>query len=248
MLHHHRKGAEVRRSVTATDPASFRHRRPGLSRRQTPANAQLLGRGGQRDWDRDGWQDDERESFPQFCMGCEKQFVPHNERFLYCSETCRRIDQSSASAGAPSMMSRLGVVPVGSDLATLVVEPRDIIPRATPSRPTSIRLSTSPPASPGSKVHHSSAISALRSLNLGPSSPPSPTWSNGWPFVRSVATSPGTSYTRPSAPYFSSSSTLDGAHHVYAYESGPGRPLPPRQPSVRSRPKSIELVTPVLGR
>ncbi|PFH58408.1 hypothetical protein XA68_13725 [Ophiocordyceps unilateralis] len=233
---------DVRRSVTATDPAA-RQRRPGLSRRHTPANAQLLGRG-HRERDREGWQEswhDERESFPQFCMGCEKQFVPHNERFLYCSETCRRIDQSSTSTGAPPATSRLG------DLAGQP-EPRDIIPRATPSRPTSIRLSNSPPGSPGTKAHHSSAISALRSLNLGPSSPPSPTGSNGgtiWPFGRSVATSPGTSYTRPHLP-----STLDGGLQSggYAYDSGPDRPLPPRHPSVHSRPKSIELVTPVLGR
>ncbi|KAF4581921.1 life-span regulatory factor domain-containing protein [Ophiocordyceps camponoti-floridani] len=227
---HHRK-TDGRRSAPAPDPV--RQRRPGLSRRQTPANAQLLGRS-HRDRDRDGWHD-ERESFPQFCMGCEKQFVPHNERFLYCSDTCRRIDQNSTSTGAPPATSRLG------DLAGQP-EPRDIIPRATPSRPTSIRLSNSPPGSPGSKSHHSSAISALRSLNLGPSSPPSPTWSNAgtmWPFGRTVAASPGTSYTRPSAAYLSSAMDPD---------SSPDRPLPPRRPTVHSRPKSIELVTPVLGR
>ncbi|KAM4054643.1 life-span regulatory factor domain-containing protein [Hirsutella rhossiliensis] len=263
MLHHRKKSGntsmtDVRKSVTATD-SSAKHRRPAMTRRHTPASAQLLGRR-HRDRERDCWQDgwdDERESFPQFCMTCEKQFVPHDEKFLYCSDTCRRIDQSSTSATghqAASLSSRFGTY-TGGELGFAAAgnpEPRDIIPRATPSRPTSIHLSNSPPGSPGTKAHHSSAISALRSLNIGPSSPPSPTGSNGssiWPFGRSVATSPGTSYTRPSAPYLSS--TLDGGHYyggggyTHTYED---RPLPSRHPGAYSRPKSIELVTPVVGR
>lgn len=105
--------------------------------------------------------------------------------------------------------------------------------------------------------HHTSAISALRSLNIGPPSPPSPTGSSGssiWPFGRSVATSPGDSYTRPSAPYLSStydSGYYGGGGGAYTYDVGPGgldRPLPSRHPSAYSRPKSIELVTPVVGR
>ncbi|KAF4506881.1 hypothetical protein G6O67_006918 [Ophiocordyceps sinensis] len=282
MLHHRKKSGntsmtDVRKSVTATDP-SAKHRRPAMTRRHTPASAQLLGRR-HRERERDSQEglDDERESFPQFCMTCEKQFVPHDEKFLYCSDTCRRIDQSSTSTaghqaassrfrtyaggepgfpamGNPAMGNPAMGNPAMGNPAMGNQEPRDIIPRATPSRPTSIHLSNSPPGSPGTKAHHSSAISALRSLNIGPSSPPSPTGSNGsiWPFGRSVATSPGTSYTRPSVPYLSS--TLDGGHYygggayTHTYDTGPDRPLPSRHPGAYSRPKSIELVTPVVGR
>ena len=130
-----------------------------------------------------------------------------------------------------------------------------------------MHFSSSPPASPGIMTasttyhqHHSSAVSALRSLNIGLPSPPSPTGSSGssiWPFGRSVATSPGNSYTKPSPPYLSS--TYDSGYYggggggggAYTYDVGPGgldRPLPSRHPSVYSRPKSIELVTPVVGR
>ncbi|PHH70417.1 hypothetical protein CDD83_5448 [Cordyceps sp. RAO-2017] len=188
-------------------------------------------------------------------MTCEKQFVPHDERFLYCSETCRHIDQSSS----PLPPSQMGIYTGGDVGFGGKPEPRDIIPQATPSRPTSIHLSNSPPGSPSMKAQHSSAISALRSLNLGPPSPPSPTGSSGssiWPFGRSVATSPGTSYTRPSAPYLSS--TLDTGHYyggsggaggyTYTYDAATDRPLPSRHPGTYSRPKSIELVTPVVGR
>ncbi|EFY90206.1 hypothetical protein MAC_03721 [Metarhizium acridum CQMa 102] len=251
-MHHHRRKSghgqntsmtDVRKSVTATDPTS-KHKRPGMTRRHTPVNAQKLGRSHrerERDY-QDAWED-ERESFPQYCMTCEKQFVPHDERHLYCSETCRRVDQQNSSSHSSQIRNQ---------------EPRDIIPRASPSRPNSMQFSQSPPASPGTipASHHISALSALRSLNIGPPSPPSPTGSNGgslWPFSRSVATSPASSYRRPSGPYLSS--TYDTGHHygpgAYTYDSGShglDRPLPTRHPGAYSRPKSIELVTPVLGR
>lgn len=156
-------------------------------------------------------------------------------------------------------------------------EPRDIIPRASPSRPNSMHFS-SPPTTPGysSQQHYAqqerSAISALRSLSIArPPSPPSPTSSTAhpslWPFTRSAATSPSTSYTRGSSGFFSS--TYDGgygggyasgyasgyggggaaASAGYAYaSSGADRPLPARRPGGYSRPKSIELVTPMVGR
>ncbi|PHH64670.1 hypothetical protein CDD81_4111 [Ophiocordyceps australis] len=262
---------DVRRAVMATD-ASAKHRRPAMARRQTPASAQKLGRS-QRERERecdglDSWHDDERESFPQFCMTCEKQFMPHDDKFLYCSETCRRIDQSSTPRNAASTQLRTSISGgYALHQAAFLPEPRDIVPQATPSRPTSMHLSNSPPASPGSHYHHghySSAISALRSLNLGPSSPPSPTGSGIWPFCRSLAaTSPGNSFSRP---YLSSSSSSTAAldqhnkrhssiysYNNYTYSHDPGyavldRPLPSRHPSAYSRPKSIELVTPVIGR
>lgn len=129
-------------------------------------------------------------------------------------------------------------------------EPRDIIPRASPSRPSSTHIS--PPVTPAS------AISALRSLSIRPASPTSPvgTYHSGiWPFARSAAaTSPSSSYSRPAANLFSS--TYDGAYYGAGYGAGGGdyygtsadRPLPSRRPAAYSRPKSIELVTPMLGR
>lgn len=139
-------------------------------------------------------------------------------------------------------------------------EPKDIIPRASPSRPSSMLLANSPPTTPGSyypqHYHHTSAISALRSLNVRPPSPPSPTGSTGgsiWPFSRSAATSPSNSYTRSSSTAGFFSSTYDAAYApgagAYTYDVGPGRsdrPLPSRHPAgSSSRPKSIELVTPM---
>lgn len=131
-------------------------------------------------------------------------------------------------------------------------EPKDIIPRASPSRPSSMILQ-SPPISleagsdygfgVGAATQPTSAISALRSLTVRPPSPPSPTGSSTgiWPFSRSAANSPSTSYARPTANFFSS--TYDGGYGGLA-----DRPLPSRRPGAYARPKSIELVTPMVGR
>ncbi|RBR16687.1 uncharacterized protein FIESC28_06840 [Fusarium coffeatum] len=265
---------DVRKTSTTTD--SSKYKRPVMTRRHTP---QKLGRS-QREREREcsaSWED-ERESFPQFCPGhgdgdavmfryhaargfigfmtCEKQFIPHDDMFLYCSDNCRRVDQTTSSQPASSVnhyaSSNYPFYSAGHP------EPKDIIPRASPSRPSSILLN-SPPGTPGTGApayQHTSAISALRSLNVRPPSPPSPTGSssNLWPFSRSAATSPYNSYSRPSAPYLSS--TYDGGYYgaggsAYNYEvtsGGMDRPLPSRQPSTYSRPKSIELVTPMVGR
>ncbi|OAA38075.1 hypothetical protein NOR_06820 [Metarhizium rileyi] len=256
---HNTSMTDVRKSVTASDLTS-KQKRPGMTRRHTPVNAQKLGRS-HRERERErGYQDaweDERESFPQYCMICEKQFVPHDERHLYCSETCRRVDQQKSSSH-PSQMRAYSVSGNNSYYSLGKPEPSDIIPRAAPSRPNSMHFSQSPPASPGtgSGSHHISALSALRSLNIGPPSPPSPIGSTGgslWPFSRSAATSPASSYRRPSGPYMSS--TYETGHYhgtgAYTYDAGShglDRPLPIRHPGAYSRPKSIELVTPVLGR
>ncbi|CAJ0553676.1 Ff.00g121880.m01.CDS01 [Fusarium sp. VM40] len=223
---------DVRKAaVTATE--SSKYKRPVMTRKQTP---QRLGRS-QREREREkteSWED-ERESFPQFC--------------------CRRVDQTASPQPASSVHYASSNYPFYSAGNP---EPRDIIPRASPSRPSSILL-TSPPATPGTGAptyQHTSAISALRSLNVRPPSPPSPTGSssNLWPFSRSAATSPYNSYSRPSAPYLSS--TYDGGYYSaggggYNYEVNSGgmdRPLPSRNPSAYSRPRSIELVTPMVGR
>ncbi|KEY63928.1 hypothetical protein S7711_10263 [Stachybotrys chartarum IBT 7711] len=256
-MHHQRRksgnnsSTDVRRALTATDMTKYK--RPSMTRRHTPANAQKTSKS-QRDWEREGTEmwDDERESFPQYCMSCEKQFVAHDARHLYCSDTCRRTDQNVASH-TPARSQSGGHYPFYS---AGVPEPKDIVPRASPSRPGSMHFSNSPPTSPGTSAYpyHSSAVSALRSLNVRPPSPPSPTNTSGaiWPFSRSAATSPSTSYTRPSAGFFSS--TYDAAYSgAYTYDmnmgsSGMERPLPSRQPGGYSRPKSIELVTPMVGR
>lgn len=229
-----------------------------MTRRHTPQKLGRSHRERERDWS-ESWED-ERESFPQYCMICEKQFIPHGDMFLYCSDNCRRIDQDSTSHSVSSVRgytseNNYPFYSAGNP------EPRDIVPRASPSRPTSVFVA-SPPTTPGTGsggYHHTSAISALRSLNVRPPSPPSPTGSssNLWPFSRSAATSPHSSYARSPAAYLSS--TYDGGYYsagggssAYTYDMGAGamdRPLPSRhRPGGYSRPKSIELVTPMVGR
>lgn len=180
-------------------------------------------------------------------MSCEKQFIPSHDRTLYCSETCRRTDlQPSPSL---SSMPRTYDTYNYNPYQTYSPEPRDIVPQASPSRPTfSTHGSSSPPQTPGSKPYHSSAVSALRSLNLDarPPSPPSPSGSTGfWSFGRSAATSPSTSYQKPSAPYLGS--TSDGGYYDLN-AGGMDRPLPLRNPGSYNYPRTVELVTPMVGR
>lgn len=163
------------------------------------------------------------------------------------STRCRMHDQNStALSTAPSRYT-------SSHQATQYPfysgppEPRDIVPRASPSRPSSTHIS--PPVTP------TSAISALKSLSIRPASPTSPVGtyhSSIWPFSgRSVTTtSPNNSYSRPTTTFFSS--TYDGTYYGTGgsdtYGTSSDRPLPSRRPAAYSRPKSIELVTPLLGR
>ncbi|KKF93050.1 Life-span regulatory factor [Ceratocystis platani] len=49
----------------------------------------------------DEWNSNEHESFPQFCMTCEKQFFDANERQLYCSAKCQQSDENSSGAHMP---------------------------------------------------------------------------------------------------------------------------------------------------
>ncbi|TQN73383.1 hypothetical protein CSHISOI_02096 [Colletotrichum shisoi] len=257
MHHSRRKSGNTsmsEKTVTASDPSRYGKRPSTLTRRQTH---QKLGKN-PRDRERelqDSW-DDQRESFPQFCMTCEKQFVPQDANFLYCSEACRKHDQQSASStGRSHSQAHMGSYPF---YAMGNPEPRDIVPRASPSRPNSMHFS--PPTTPGATTsggggQYSSAISALRSLSIRPPSPPSPTSSHPslWPFTKSSTNSPSTSYNRGSNSFFPA--TYDGGYAAngYAYNyssSGMDRPLPTRRPTGPgySRPKSIELVTPMVGR
>ncbi|KAI0013698.1 hypothetical protein F4779DRAFT_349414 [Xylariaceae sp. FL0662B] len=242
---------DVRKAVTTSDLS--RPRRPQtLSRRSTPQTVQKLGkspRTREREWEEERWGEDERESFPQFCMTCEKQFTPQDEKMVYCSEACRKHDQSTSARTSSSHTPVRGRDSLGGNVPFYSVgnpEPRDIIPRASPSRPSSTYWS--PPTTPTS-AQYAGAISALRSLSIRPPSPPSPTSNNAiWPFTRSAATSPSTSYTKSSNFY---SSTYDNGYVAsgYGYNTGGtttlDRPLPSRHPSAYSRPKSIELVTPI---
>lgn len=75
-----------------------------------------------------------------------------------------------------------------------------------------------------------------------------------WPFNRSPATSPSTSYSKPATSKMFSS-TYDTGYYgaggglTYGMTSSSiDRPLPSRKPGAYSRPKSIELVTPMIGR
>ncbi|KAK4043982.1 hypothetical protein C8A01DRAFT_31855 [Parachaetomium inaequale] len=259
-MHHHRRRSghvsgntsltDVRKAVTATDPSYRKHssRPAAMTRRTTPQSVPKLGknpRDREKELDEQRWWDEERESFPEYCMICEKQFVPFDDQSLYCSEECRMHDQNSASismvAGHYTSSHPATQYPFFSGPP----EPRDIIPRASPSRPSSTHVS--PPVTPAS------AMAALKSLSIRPASPTSPigTYHQGiWPFARSVtATSPSSSYSKQSAGLFSS--TYDGAYYSAAgdyYGTSSDRPLPSRRPAAYSRPKSIELVTPMLGR
>ncbi|GAB1320484.1 hypothetical protein MFIFM68171_10694 [Madurella fahalii] len=258
-MHHRRKSGyasgntsltDVRKAVTASDLSYRKHssRSAAMTRRITPQTAPKLGktsRDREKEWDEDHWWDEERESFPQYCMICEKQFVPTDDQFLYCSETCRMHDQNSAGASAAPSCYGSSHSATQYPFFSGPPEPRDIIPRASPSRPSSTHIS--PPITPATQ----SAVSALKSLSIRPPSPTSPVGtyhSSIWPFARS-ATSPGNSYSRPTTIF---SSTYDGAYYgtggADSYGTSSDRPLPSRRPATYSRPKSIELVTPMLGR
>lgn len=166
-------------------------------------------------------------------------------------DRCRWSDQDSSSQQPSSVHSYFSAAHTAQPNYTLgKPEPRDIVPRASPSRPSSMHFTNSPPATPGSTLnYHTSAMSALRSLNMRPPSPTSPAGSGIWPFSRSSATSPNNSYTRPSSGH-----TYDpGYGSAYSHEAASGgmeRPLPPRNSgsSSSSRPKSIELLVPMFSR
>ncbi|KAI2618699.1 hypothetical protein GGS26DRAFT_350515 [Hypomontagnella submonticulosa] len=258
-MHHHRRKSghgstnssttDVRKAATTSDLS--KPRRPQtLTRKSTPQTVQKLGKNPkdrEKEWEEERWFDDERESFPQFCMTCEKQFTPQDEKFLYCSEACREYDQNASvrvSSSHPQVKGHDGFGASFPFYSAGNPEPRDIIPRASPSR-------WSPPTTP-TNSQYTNAVSALRSLSIRPVSPTSPTSGNPvWPpFTRSAITTPSTSYTKSTSNFYSS--TYDNGYAVtgYGYNQGTtaDRPLPSRKPGAYSRPKSIELVTPIVGR
>lgn len=162
------------------------------------------------------------------------------------STRCRMQDQNSADVSSASSRYSSTYLATQYPFYSGPPEPRDIVPRASPSRPSLAQIS--PPTTP---ANYTSAVSALKSLSIRPASPTSPVGtypSNIWPFGRSMtATSPSNSYSRPTTSFFPS--TYDGAYYSTGdnYGTSSDRPLPARRPSAYSRPKSIELVTPMLS-
>jgi len=153
-------------------------------------------------------------------------------------------DQSNTPASSTPYRAQAGYADSHLFYASGNQEPKDIIPRASPSRPSSMHFS-SPAAAAAS---HTSAIAALRSLSIRDASPPSPGaayHSTLWPLTsstRSAGASPGTWYSRPSTTAFSS--TYDTGYDGAGYGMMSDRPLPSRRPGHNARPKSIELLTP----
>lgn len=168
---------------------------------------------------------------------------------------CRKRDQTFSSSKARSQVTSLAANHPFYSAGT-TPEPRDIVPRASPSRPTSTYFSSSPTAPPNpaasaaDSTATSSALAALRALSLRPPSPHSPPGSTAWAGYsnsRSVTASPGTSYSavQPTPSYASTYHYGTGYHLA----TGMDRPLPSRQPGgAYARPKSIELVTPMIAR
>jgi hypothetical protein len=92
-------------------------------------------------------------------------------------------------------------------------------------------------------------MAALRALSLRPPSPHSPPSSTAWTGYsnsRSAAASPGTSYAAQQSTNYASTYHYGAGYHL---ATGMDRPLPSRQPGgAYARPKSIELVTPMIAR
>ena len=103
------------------------------------------------------------------------------------------------------------------------MEARDIVPRASPSRPAQHPGYFPAPAP-------NDAVTALRSLTIRPASP-----SGGWPF--------GEKY---SATYDAAYGRRGAGGYGYAYGSSGEGPLPSRKQGYSSKNK--ELVRPVVGR
>ncbi|KAI6380253.1 hypothetical protein MCOR25_001682 [Pyricularia grisea] len=253
-------------SSTRSKPPPSSSSRPNMTRRTTTQSSHKSGsrssRDRERDWDREQehWYEEQRESFPQYCMSCEKQFVPQDDRFLYCSETCRVHDHNS-SAVTPSSQHSSSRGSYASPVSYTSTnypyysveysESRDIIPRASPSRPSSMHYS--PPAT-SSMAYHGPTLSALRSLSIQDDSPPSPTTASVYHTYNTAASargapSPATSYSSRPNPKKGYSSTYDNSAYYADYSDVPSldRPLP-RRSTTYSRPKSIELVTPMVSR
>ncbi|PQE10825.1 life-span regulatory factor protein [Rutstroemia sp. NJR-2017a BBW] len=187
----------VRRKSGKDYPVAERKRPAILPRRNTPQTTPRVGavsNSKSKERERCDVEKDNGESFPQFCMTCEKQFIPANNTFLYCSEDCRLHDQaptysspSNSYATTPNSPPLTPYARASSSLPALfsTEEPRDIVPRLSPtqSRPRSYFNPSpypsdfsipyqAPPASlptshlypSGSDAQTSTALASLRGL------------------------------------------------------------------------------------
>ncbi|KAM3073621.1 hypothetical protein ACMFMG_004494 [Clarireedia jacksonii] len=142
----------VRRKSGKDYPVAERKRPAILPRRNTPQHTPRVGAVSNpksKERERCDVEKDNGESFPQFCMTCEKQFIPANNTFLYCSDECRLHDQaptyssrSSSYAVTPNSPPLTPYTRASSSLPPVLFsreEPRDIVPRLSPtqSRPRS---------------------------------------------------------------------------------------------------------------
>ncbi|KAK7951686.1 uncharacterized protein PG986_007414 [Apiospora aurea] len=248
--------SDVRKAVTVSDLS--RPRRPQtLSRKSTPQTLQKLGktqRDREKELQEERWWEEERESFPQFCMTCEKQFIPQDERYVYCSEACRKYDQSSSSNPSAYPIPRTQDI-LGGICRFMQPGTRS---RATSSRelrhharaqPTSHHLRRLLARNIRLPYQHCGLSPLARQVHLHQQRPVQACGR----LRGDAAVSPSTSYSKPNNFY---SSTYDGGYGMpgYGYRLSSGgaggldRPLPSRKPGTKGRPKSIELVTPMVGR
>ncbi|SPN98501.1 uncharacterized protein DNG_01546 [Cephalotrichum gorgonifer] len=269
-MHHSRRKSgpgSANTSMTDVRKAASSSQRPKASpAKKSRESSHRAGRSPkERERDYYEYADDEdgRDTFPQYCMACEKQFLPTDDSCLYCSfayesplplekpelqwpveltkdTSCREYDENASSHRFPSRGTASNGYTQSAGPYHPSYEPREIIPRASPSRAPSTYISSSP------VVTTNDAISALRSLTIRPASPSSPTGGRIWPFSRGAADYPATYDPAYGKKGYGSSG---GGYGYNQYgSSGAERPLPSRRPGGYSRPKSIELVTPMVGR
>ncbi|RPA95933.1 hypothetical protein L873DRAFT_1265095 [Choiromyces venosus 120613-1] len=171
-------------------------------------------------------------SFLPFCAHCENQILVPNTLILYCSEKCRRKDQSKPPPLSPTLAS--------STPFHYTPPPSHVIPSPSrnyvePSMPTAPRAPLPTPPSPQlHPIFYSSSSSSSFSASATqepttPYLPSSPT---------SLPSSPSSMYAPLRRPPIRTASTSQ--YHT--------RPLPPlhNPGSYSSSPRSIELVTPFM--
>jgi len=136
--HHHR-----RKSGQNHTHSERKASRPApLSRRTTPQYVPKVGpgfNGGKTKEAPKEREDADGESFPQFCMSCERQIQSSSNTFLYCSEACRVNDLHSPTTPPLTPHNPTSLTPSRYSFFSSADQERDIIPRASPtqSRPRS---------------------------------------------------------------------------------------------------------------
>ncbi|KAH7376758.1 hypothetical protein B0T11DRAFT_272893 [Plectosphaerella cucumerina] len=77
---------------------------------------------------------DDEDVFPNVCSTCDKEFIPHDHMFLYCSENCRDMDKAGTSqSSSPVAVNTTRYFPI---LSMTTTTRQDFVPRASPSRTT----------------------------------------------------------------------------------------------------------------